>query len=906
MVELLAPAGSLDSLKAAVSAGADAVYIGGSRFGARAYADNPQQAQLIEGIEYCHLHGRKLYLTVNTLLKERELEEELYPYLLPYYESGADGLIVQDFGVARFVRRHFPGLPLHASTQMTVTGAAGASLLRREGFVRVVPARELSLDELRAIIRDSGVEVETFVHGAMCYAYSGQCLFSSLLGGRSGNRGRCAQPCRLPYRFGEAANGESYLLSMKDMCALALLPELIDAGIASFKIEGRMKRAEYTAGVVGIYRRCIDQYLERGREGYAVLEEDRRVLLDLYNRGGFSEGYYHTRNGKSMMALTRPNHQGTAAARIQSVRGPQIRAAALEPLYAGDVLETARDAEATLPADVPAGAEFTFRAGRSSLRPGQTVYRVKSEQLLRSIRARFLDAPSQEKICGELKISGEAPAMLRVWNGLSTCTVCDEIAQPARQNPTGADAVEKQLRRTGGTPFVFDRLQIALDEGLFVPVSRLNELRRRALAGLEEAILAAGRRKAPGGSDAADILHDTAAPDTQEATIPNTAAAPNATDTRQTTLQNIATIPVTTDRCRESVPDTEIASAAANVRQTMIQNTAAASGATDTRQATIQNTTAAPIAANTRQTTIPIAANTQSTIDTQSVQAAYRMNVLVTTWEQLDALPDAGACSGGLLPLDTVYLDSMFFGAENGSRRRAERMNAAVDAAKAKGFACFLSCPPVLRDRELAFFAEEPVRQVLRRMDGFLLHTIDELAFFARAGREDAVLAADDTLYAYNQRAAEFLRAHGAGRFTLPAELNSRELLRLDRSAAELIVYGHQPLMQSAQCPVKNTGGCTHTPSLHWLQDRRGIRFPVVSRCGVCCTTILNSVPLQLLPCREEIRRLHPAFVRLSFTVESGARTAQLLALFRRGLLSFAEEGAGPEGTRGHFKRGVE
>lgn len=251
MTELLAPAGSFDSLKAAVKAGADAVYIGGSLFGARAYADNPDQELLLKGIDYCHLHGRALYLTVNTLLKEQELEGQLYDYLLPYYREGLDGVIVQDFGVMSFIRKHFPLLPVHASTQMTVTGVDGAMFLKRHGVQRVVTARELSLEEVQEIIRSTGLEVETFVHGAMCYSYSGQCLFSSMIGGRSGNRGRCAQPCRLPYTLYRGSSAVTsrpqYLMSLKDMCAADLLTELTEAGIASLKIEGRMKKPEYTA-----------------------------------------------------------------------------------------------------------------------------------------------------------------------------------------------------------------------------------------------------------------------------------------------------------------------------------------------------------------------------------------------------------------------------------------------------------------------------------------------------------------------------------------------------------------------------------------------------------------------------------------------------------------------------------
>ncbi len=248
--ELLAPAGSYQGLQAVIRAGADAVYIGGSMFGARAYADNPAREELEEAIDFTHIHGKKIYLTVNTLLKNQELYGQLYDFIAPFYERGADGVIVQDFGVLSFLKKEFPELPLHASTQMTVTGPKGTRLLKEAGVSRIVPARELSLEEIKAIHQETGMEIECFVHGALCYCYSGMCLFSSMLGGRSGNRGRCAQPCRLPYQAfsqGKALNDENsrYLLSPKDMCTIELLPEILEAGVYSLKIEGRMKRSYF-------------------------------------------------------------------------------------------------------------------------------------------------------------------------------------------------------------------------------------------------------------------------------------------------------------------------------------------------------------------------------------------------------------------------------------------------------------------------------------------------------------------------------------------------------------------------------------------------------------------------------------------------------------------------------------
>ena len=303
-VEILAPAGSYECLKAAVSAGADAVYTGGAMFGARAYAKNLSEEELSEAIDYVHIHGRKLYLTVNTLLKEQELEL-LYDYLLPYYLRGLDGVIVQDIGAVCYIREHFPELPVHASTQMTITGAAGAELMKRQGITRIVPARELSLEEVKEIKDRTGMEVECFVHGAMCYCYSGQCLLSSMIGGRSGNRGQCAQPCRLPYHLGDHRPAD--LMSLKDMCTIDLIPQLIEAGIDSFKIEGRMKQPEYVYTVVSIYRKYVDRYERYGALDYRVQKEDRERLRAAYQRRGYSQGYYRQHNGREMISLQRPN-----------------------------------------------------------------------------------------------------------------------------------------------------------------------------------------------------------------------------------------------------------------------------------------------------------------------------------------------------------------------------------------------------------------------------------------------------------------------------------------------------------------------------------------------------------------------------------------------------------------------
>ena len=444
--ELLAPAGSLAGLKAVIAAGADAVYIGGTRFGARAYADNPGEEDLLGGIDYAHLRGVRVYLTVNTLLKEREMSE-LGPWLLPYVRRGIDAVLVQDFGVLRYLREQFPSLPLHASTQMTVTGPAFASLLKKYGVTRVVPARELSVRELVRIREESGVEVETFVHGALCYCYSGQCLLSSLIGGRSGNRGRCAQPCRLLGLLNDRRGFDGktsilerpdarHFLSPKDLCAIDLLPELVSSGIDSLKIEGRMKQPEYAAGVVSVYRAALDRLSEadKKKDAFRVTEEEHRKLYDLYNRNGFTDGYFHRYHGPEMMAQVK---------HVLTREETDARHALYEKMHALYMTE-----EMTLPAE----AEITVRAG-------EPVAAVLS--------------------CGGVRIREEGAA-----------------AEPALSRPLSEERIRENVAKTGGTDFHLTKIRVETDGNSFVPMSALNEVRRNAFRHLKEELLGPCRRQA--------------------------------------------------------------------------------------------------------------------------------------------------------------------------------------------------------------------------------------------------------------------------------------------------------------------------------------------------------------------------------------------------------------------------
>ena len=421
-VELLAPAGNYEAFLGAVNAGADAVYLGGEKFGARAYADNFMAEEICRAIHTAHFMGKKIYLTVNTLVKESEFTG-LYEWMLPFYEAGLDGVIVQDIGVLCFLREHFKGLKLHASTQMTLTGASGASFLKEQGVERIVPARELSLAEVREIKERTGLEIECFIHGAMCYCYSGQCLFSSILGGRSGNRGRCAQPCRLPYRIyegKECAGGVDYPLSLKDMCTISYIPQLIEAGIDSFKIEGRMKKPEYAAGVTALYRKYIDLYEEKGPEGYRVADEDLQMLRSLYIRSEVQTGYYERHNGREMITLHTPG-------------------------YAGSDLE-----------------------------------------LLEHLRERYVRDVDRlpVKICAELKVGELVSLQITGPKGI-TVRVSGSIVEQAQKIPLKKENIRKQLEKTGNSLVQVSECDITVVGDAFMPVSALNELRRKGVEAFE-------------------------------------------------------------------------------------------------------------------------------------------------------------------------------------------------------------------------------------------------------------------------------------------------------------------------------------------------------------------------------------------------------------------------------------
>ncbi len=501
-VEVLAPAGSLDICKAVIRAGADAVYLGGDMFGARAYAGNLNREEMLEAIDFAHIRGSKIYLTVNTLLKESEINKSLVEYMKPYYEAGLDAAIVQDFGVFNVLRHEFPELALHASTQMTITGSCGAKILKDMGASRIVTARELTSDEIRAIHDKVDIEIESFVHGALCYCYSGQCLLSSMNGNRSGNRGRCAQSCRLAYDVYNNSkrinnNNQNYPLSPKDMCALKVLPDVIDAGVYSLKIEGRMKNVTYASEVTNIYRRYVDMYLAKGRKGYKVSDSDIEELMDIYNRGGFTTGYYKEKKGRTMMSIERPNHMGTPALEVKENVNGRITFKALRDINPQDVFEIDGDNSFSSGGSYKAGETFVVNLPRKyPLHKGKTVFRTRNNKITQKVIDEFVDNTKNGNapVDMDMHVSLGKPVRLRLTSMGYEAVVYGAEAEAAVKSAAQPDAVREKLCKLGNTSFVPGSVNVTIDGDVFLPVAWINDIRRQGIEELTRIIIDSYRR----------------------------------------------------------------------------------------------------------------------------------------------------------------------------------------------------------------------------------------------------------------------------------------------------------------------------------------------------------------------------------------------------------------------------
>lgn len=498
-VELLAPAGSFEALQAAINAGADAIYLGGNSFGARQYASNFDNEELIRAVDLAHLYRIKIYVTVNTLIDNKELTP-LVEYLQFLEMIGVDAIIVQDIGVIELAKKVAPNLHLHASTQMSIMNSSGVEFAEKLGIKRVVLARECSLVELEEIRSLTSLELEVFVHGALCVCYSGQCLMSSLIGGRSGNRGRCAQPCRLQYKLIDDQDQEllssedgQYLLSPKDLNTIEIIPELIRAGVTSFKIEGRMKRPEYVAIVVEAYRRAIDSFYENN---FQVPEADKRNLTQIFNRD-FTTAYLKERPGKTMISDKRPNNRGVQIGRVlRYERASNLVTIKLEEdIQVGDGIEfwvtvggrvgmniaylEVNGEEVT---EAFKGQEATFIIP-AAVRDSDRVFRTFDSKLMK-IAGRFYGESSMKKIPVTAFVEAKVGEPLKITffdkEGNSGTAISDFLGQVAQKRPLTNETVEKQLIRLGNTAFTLEQWELQADGNVMFPISEINDTRRRA------------------------------------------------------------------------------------------------------------------------------------------------------------------------------------------------------------------------------------------------------------------------------------------------------------------------------------------------------------------------------------------------------------------------------------------
>lgn len=506
--EILAPAGSIEALKAAVSAGANAVYLGGTMFGARAYADNFNEQSLIEGIEYCHLYGVKVYLTVNTLFRDEEIQK-LYGYLEPYYLAGLDAVIVQDLGVMKYIHEHFPGLPIHASTQMTITTPYGFSLLKEYGVTRVVPARELSNEELLLMKQmDRSLELEVFVQGALCYCYSGQCLMSSFLGGRSGNRGRCAQPCRLPYElYDESGNlfdtKGDYLLSPKDLSGLSNVETLMNMGIDSFKIEGRMKKPLYVAACVRAYRNIVDACFEN-RLSEELLNRYKKEMASVFNRGGFTKGYFEIHNGIEMMSIKQPGNMGVCIGKVVSKNKNQIQIYLEEHVHKGDLLvinESGENIQLTCNVDSLSANKIWLNAPKvKTIKIGIHVYRMQDASLENELQI-LLKEDKKISLKGRISfITGQQAALFLEYGNFHICQK-GKLVEAAAKQPLTETIVKDKICKLGNTRYEISELKADISDDAFYSMKDLKELRRMAVECMEETVIRSFHRVKTAGLD---------------------------------------------------------------------------------------------------------------------------------------------------------------------------------------------------------------------------------------------------------------------------------------------------------------------------------------------------------------------------------------------------------------------
>ena len=504
-VEILAPAGSMESLVAAINKGADAVYLGGNKFSARAYASNFDNDNMLKAVDYAHSYDVKIYVTLNTILKENEIEEAVR-YVGYLYEIGVDALIIQDLGLLKRIKEDFPLMEVHASTQMTIHNGEAAVYFKDKGFHRIVLSREMTLEEIKYISKDLGIETEMFVHGAICVAYSGQCLMSSMIGGRSGNRGRCAQPCRMEYTLRGEKSGETkgHLLSPKDMCTIEDVEDIVETGVYSLKIEGRMKRAEYVAGVVDNYQKAVNKVLYNKKYDE---QAGKRQLLQLFNRSGFTNAYLKKNTGKDMMSFNSPKNSGISLGVVDKSGDIVIK----EDLAVGDGIRY-RDKGFTLSKIVHNGNEVKSAKRGDKVKLYPIDYK-KGDELFKSLNKQLFDEleeylkPYTKKIPlnAVVNFAVDKPVAIKINYKGNDYEVLGEVVQKAEKRPLDQERIKEALKKSGEVAFKIENIEFENFEDGFMRVSDLNNLRRDIIEKITKEVCRSYRRKRPAKGDKSKV-----------------------------------------------------------------------------------------------------------------------------------------------------------------------------------------------------------------------------------------------------------------------------------------------------------------------------------------------------------------------------------------------------------------
>ena len=881
-IELLAPSGSWDAFLAAVENGADAVYLGGKLHNARQFAENFDSDNLQKAIEYAHVRDVNVYLTLNTLISDREMEEAV-EFCKEAYLLGIDGVIVQDLGFASLIRKNLPDLDLHASTQMTIYNLEGVKALESLGFKRVILARELSLEEIRHITSNTNVEIEVFVHGALCVCYSGQCLMSSIIGGRSGNRGKCAQPCRMPYtlvrKTREPVSFEkgSYLLSPKDMSTINDIGDIIRSGVKSLKIEGRMKSAEYVATVVGIYRKYIDIASSLGEgEKLNVDDEDRRDLLRIFNRGGFSKGYFF---GKSpdMMAYESPKNQGIYIGKALSsdlVRGT-FRIKLEDRLSTGDGIEIRKGEKSSgtvvssiikngLKVDTAKAGE-TVEVGflKEAMTKGDKVYKTYDKELEKSARKSFEGRYNKKvELFGKVTVELNKPAILEVWdNAGNSVTIMGDVASEAAINkPLTQELLAGQLGKTGSTPFVFKKIEADIKGSVSLPVSEINSIRRKGLSEMEKL-----RSKRYPGRQGKEIIMD-----------------------------------IVTDGDRESVNNTNRGFGFNNRQLHMAGVKLQTSG----KSVQIAETGSFEIKSKGN------IAYMRGETGLSGIKSREKTGISLFLFNHkginfID--PDA----------DRVYLP---FSLILDSRRRVM-----LDKYLEKYNEVFLYLPPITRGNYDSLIKSNIGRLASEGIKGILAGNPGSIAFVRDI--PDIKIMGDFTLNPFNSFSLGEYKKMGLDGITLSVELTFRQIQEIDSSTGlekEIIAYGYLPLMTSEYCPLGSivcgaykSGFCRGVceEDTYYLKDRMGICFPVISNRIDCRSAILNSNVLFVPEAVSKAKEAGIDSIRINVFDEEPEEIHQIVSYYRL-LLGNGKDAAARYDdviknielrgfTKGHYFRGV-